>query len=212
MHIHIAGLCIQHAPFFRELVPQFCELRHGIHETSSGTELELWRGHAAKMFTLPVYSSVSFASYPKSFWESDLCKNGPLKAISAKRKKSQRTNNGTFDFSTFLFFSTDKILLNGHIFQNIFWQNSRQELNLKLTPQGFCITRHIDGVVAFGAISIWWFSGHLTQISTQDFVVLTGEIFFGRVLGHGRALVGQKWPVLGRYFQTKMESELYWRC
>ena len=160
----------------------------------------LWRDFWSKFFTSPVYSSVSFASYPKSFWESDLCKKAPLKAIRSKKKKSQRTNNGTFDFSTFLFF------------QNGFWHNSRQELNLKLTPQGFCITRHIDGVVAFGAIPIWWFSGHLTQISTQDFVVLTGEIFFGRVLGHGRVLVNQKWPVLGRYFQTKMESELYWWC
>ena len=74
---------------------------------------------------------------------------------------------------------------NGHIIQNVFCHYSRQEHNLKLTPQGFCITRHIDGVVSFGAIPIWWFSGHLTQISTQDFVVLTGELFFGRVLGHG---------------------------
>ena len=164
------------------------------------------------MSTIPAYSPVSFASYPKSFCESDLCKKGTLKPIRSPNKKSQRTNNGTFDFSTFLFFSTDKISSTDIFFQNAFWQNSRQELNLKLTPQGFCITRHIDGVVAFGAIPIWWFSGHLTQISTQDFVVLTGEIFFGRVLGHGRALVGQKWPVLGRYFQTKMESELYWRC
>ena len=115
-------------------------------------------------------------------------------------------------FRLFYFFQRTKFCSTDIFFQNVFWQNSRQEHNLKLTPQGFCITRHIDGVVAFGAIPIWWFSGHLTQISTQDFVVLTGEIFFGRVLGHGRALVGQKWPVLGRYFQTKMESELYWRC
>ena len=174
--------------------------------------LLVWRDNAAKRFTSPVFSSVSFASYPKSFWESDLCKKGTLKPFAAPNEKSQRTNNGTFDFSTFLLFSTDKIFLNGHIFQNVFWHNSRQEHNLKLTPQGFCITRHIDGEVAFCAIPIWWFSGHLTQIPTQDFVVLTGEIFFGRVLGYGRVLVNQKWPVLGRYFQTKMESELYWWC
>ena len=80
----------------------------------------LWRDNAAKFFTSPVFSSVSFASYPKSFWESDLCKKGPLKAIRPKKNFSQRTNNGTFDFSTFLIFSTDKILLNGHFFSKCF--------------------------------------------------------------------------------------------
>jgi hypothetical protein len=46
------------------------------------------------MFTIPAFSSVSFASYPKSFWESDLCKKGTPKAFESKKKKSQRTNNG----------------------------------------------------------------------------------------------------------------------
>ena len=82
-------------------------------------------------------------------------------------------------FRLFYFFQRTKFSSTDIFFQNVFWQNSRQEHNLKLTPQGFCITRHIDGVVAFGAIPIWWFSGHLTQIPTQDFVVLTGEIFLG---------------------------------
>ena len=40
--------------------------------------------------------------------------------LSALRFFSQRTNNGTFDFSTFLFFSTDKMFLNGHIFSKCF--------------------------------------------------------------------------------------------
>ena len=160
----------------------------------------------------PAYSSVSFASYPKSFWESDLCKKSTLKAIRAKKKNLNGQITVLSIFRLFYFFQRTKFCSTDIFFPNVFWQNSRQEHNLNLTPQGFCVTRHIHGVAAFGAIPIWWFSGHLTQIPTQDFVVLTGEIFFGRVLGHGRALVGQKWPVLGRYFQTKMESELYWRC
>ncbi len=167
--------------------------------------MRLYRDNAAKMFTIPAFSSVSFSSYPKSFWESDLCKIIPLKAIRAEKKNLNGQITVLSIFRLFYFFQRTKFWSTDIFFQNVFWQNSRQEHNLKLTPQGFCITRHIDGVVAFCAIPIWWFSGHLTQIPTQDFVVLAGEIFFGRVLG-------QRWPVLGRYFQTKMESELYWRC
>ena len=42
--------------------------------------------------------------------------------------------------------------------QSIFQYNSRQGRNLKVTPQQFCIIRHIDGEVAFAAIPFWWIS------------------------------------------------------
>jgi hypothetical protein len=42
-------------------------------------------------------------------------------------------------------------LPNGHIFQNVFLQNSRREHNLKYPPQGLGINRHIDEVLADSA-------------------------------------------------------------
>ena len=72
--------------------------------------------------------------------------------ILGTEQKSQRTNNGTLEISTFVPRKFPKNITQRTYFQNVFWQNSRQEHNLKLTPQGLCITRHIGGVVAFGAI------------------------------------------------------------
>ena len=66
-------------------------------------------------------------------------------------------------------------------YHNIFRQNSRRGRNIKLTPQRFGINRHIDGEVAFAAIKFWWIVGHLTEISTQDFVDLTSELLLSLV-------------------------------
>ena len=87
-------------------------------------------------------------------------KKTPTKATAPPNEKSQRTNNGTFDFSTFIPRNFPEISSTDIFFQNVFWQNSRQEHNLKLNLQGFGITRHIDikkkrCYVRF--LGFWWY-------------------------------------------------------
>ena len=126
---------------------------------------------------------------------------------SVQRKKSQRTNNGTFEFSTFFRETSQKFPQRSYFFNFFCWQNSRQEHNLKLTPRvpylrSSRIWRNSD-LVNFGA-------PHSNL--NPGFRSLTGELFLGRVLGHGRAVVGQKWPVLGRYFQISAFFRSLWAC
>ena len=44
--------------------------------------------------------------------------------------------------------------------QRLFRHESRQGRDLKVTPEQFCIIRHIGGIVAFAAIPFWWIFGH----------------------------------------------------
>ena len=89
-------------------------------------------------------------------------KKAPRKLSNQRKKNLNGQITVLSIFRLFYFFQRTNFPQRTY-FSNVFWQNSRQEHNLKLTPQRFCITRHIHGVVAFGAIPIWWFSGHLTH-------------------------------------------------
>ena len=72
------------------------------------------------------------------------------RTLSARRKKNLNGQITVLSiFRLFYFFQRTKFTSTDIFLQNGFWQNSRQEHNLKLTPQGFCITRNIDGVVTF---------------------------------------------------------------
>ena len=63
-------------------------------------------------------------------------------------------------FSKFLPQKSPEISSTDIFSQSAFRHKSKQGRDLKVTPQQFCIIRHIDGIVVFAAIPFWWIFGH----------------------------------------------------